>query len=498
MPFVSSQDLTGSSWVAIVKNTFVDILDPAEPENRRQLKPSLSCDDIPEPTLLTNWSGVQAKTTTGMRQTEAAISEHNSPNPEPSLECEGTQPEQSAAASQQSDLVPIIRNTFVEIFDPSEELCKRQLKPFRTCGDMPDPIIGATSQGLDASAALRSSAGPDKEVAADAPDRQPCVPVAASRQASRTASEELAEIEPETPSYTGSSCASFSDQNFQAGRKRNRSESETGPCTLRPKMDELAQLSGAQMMRHQEEPRAVRKGKVAEAESGGTFHSWAVDARKLRGSDRQLVSPPFSVSLGTQTAMFRLIISPASLTDSKSSLNFQKSSGWGTVQVKCEAVLPEAHGRMAYRIWAGAGERLQRPRGPVYHNFSETAVSSLPRGMDLWDFNVAVDPASSTFTVSFEQISISAISLTDALGTPCKTNRNADEFATTISSQTTSQAQTFATPQKLSMAATQRLPCVTPQRKPPRPLGIPGQFIEMLASVVDEDESSSSSSEDDT
>lgn len=507
MSFTDSQDLTGSGWVLIVKNTFVDILDPAEPRNRRQLKQSLTCGDVPEPTFLTSLSGVEAQTTAGTRWDEPAVSEKSSFAPDLDLPLEHeeihVQPGQPAAKTQHSDLIPIVRNTFVEVFDLSEQLCKRQLKPFRTCGDIPDPITGTASCGLDVSTALRGRACTDvTAVAARSIDHQPCVAVGATCQAAQIASAESLpcreEVEPEHPSYTGSACGSLSEQSFQAGPKRNRSESNVSSCTLRPKVAEPMRPPGAEIMHCQKDSsiQSASEGKAAEADSGSKYHPWVIDARKLRGSDRQLVSPPFSVSLGAQTAMFRLILVPASLTDPKSSgLNFQKTSGWGIVQVKCEAVLPEAHGRMTYRFWVGAGERLQRPRGPICHNFAETAVSSLPKGEDLWDFNVAVDPASSSFTIWLEQIS--AISLSDALGTPSKANsRNFDKFDMTVTSPTTSQGWPSTTPQNVSMAPTKRLPCATPQRKQLRPFGVPGRFVEMLASVVDANESSSSSEDD--
>jgi hypothetical protein len=143
---------------------------------------------------------------------------------------------------------------------------------------------------------------------------------------------------------------------------------------------------------------------IGRPRSQSKFHPWEVDARKLQGNYRQLVSPPFHITLGSQSVTFRLIITPKVPTDSKGGASFQKSKGWGTVQVKCEAALSDDIAEVTYRIWVGSGQTLQHPQGPVCHNFAQNAFSELPKGQDQWNFNAAVDEKSSTFRVSFEEI----------------------------------------------------------------------------------------------
>merc|ERR1712139_312928 len=61
---------------------------------------------------------------------------------------------------------------------------------------------------------------------------------------------------------------------------------------------------------------------------------WTVDARKLRSNHKQLMSPPFELSLGPQNtnALFKMGIYPK-----EEGSSFQKANGHGRVQVKCES-----------------------------------------------------------------------------------------------------------------------------------------------------------------
>merc|ERR1712048_755641 len=102
-----------------------------------------------------------------------------------------------------------------------------------------------------------------------------------------------------------------------------------------------------------------------------------------------------------EDAMVRLIIS--SKTKSTASTNFQKSSGWGSVQIRCQSALTQTAANLSYRIWVGDGEVWQKPRGPFCHNFAENAFCDLPPSSDLWDFNSAVNRATKTFTVCLEE-----------------------------------------------------------------------------------------------
>jgi len=131
---------------------------------------------------------------------------------------------------------------------------------------------------------------------------------------------------------------------------------------------------------------------------------WTVDARKLRGNDKQAVSPPFELSFGSQfpNVTFKMMIYPKIVNDSKGGASFKKAKGRGYVQLKCEAELSEAIANVQFRISIGSGDRQEDPRGPVSHNFSSSAVCGLPKDLEEWDFQSVVDQESMTFVVCLE------------------------------------------------------------------------------------------------
>jgi len=131
---------------------------------------------------------------------------------------------------------------------------------------------------------------------------------------------------------------------------------------------------------------------------------WVVDARKLRGNDKQAVSPPFELSFGSQfpNVTFKMMIYPKIVNDSKGGASFKKAKGRGYVQLKCEAELSEAIANVSFRISIGSGDKHEEPRGPVSHNFSSSAVCGLPKDLEEWDFASVVDQESMTFVVCLE------------------------------------------------------------------------------------------------
>jgi hypothetical protein len=129
---------------------------------------------------------------------------------------------------------------------------------------------------------------------------------------------------------------------------------------------------------------------------------WKVDGRKLQGKDKHIVLPVFAMTLGDQDAMFRLIIS--SRCEVKGCTSFVKSGGRGSVQLKCQTILPNNFANVSYRIWLGNKHTWLEPRDPFSHNFAESAISDLPAGSDLWDFNAAVDQETSVFAICLEEM----------------------------------------------------------------------------------------------
>lgn len=131
---------------------------------------------------------------------------------------------------------------------------------------------------------------------------------------------------------------------------------------------------------------------------------WTVDARKLRGNDKQAVSPPFELWLGSRlpSVTFKMMIYPKQVDGGKGGASFKKAHGRGIVQLKCETELTNALTPMSFRIMIGSADKQSPPRGPVLHNFSKSAVSGLPKDLDEWDFNTVVNQEFMTFVVGLE------------------------------------------------------------------------------------------------
>jgi len=134
--------------------------------------------------------------------------------------------------------------------------------------------------------------------------------------------------------------------------------------------------------------------------SGRSWIHWTVDARKLRGNDKQAVSPPFDLGGHFSQVTFKMMLYPTAINDGKGGASFKKARGRGYVQLKCEAELLEAAANVSFRIHVGK----QPPRGPVQHNFLHSAVCGLPKEIEEWDFGAAVDNESMTFVVCLEII----------------------------------------------------------------------------------------------
>jgi len=135
---------------------------------------------------------------------------------------------------------------------------------------------------------------------------------------------------------------------------------------------------------------------------------WVIEERKLKGQDKQAVSPAFTLDLPELgPTPFRLTIYPRPVSESRGGAGFRRAKGQGRVELKCEAQLPPPGARGAkgggvvFRIAVGRESKAQPWRGPVRHDFSEHSCCGLPRGQEDWDFQAAVDE-SRTFAVHLE------------------------------------------------------------------------------------------------
>jgi len=129
---------------------------------------------------------------------------------------------------------------------------------------------------------------------------------------------------------------------------------------------------------------------------------WNVDARKLRGNDKQAVSPSFDLSCGGRTLPFKMMIYPKQIPEQRGGASFKKSKGRGSITIKCEADVHHGTTPLTFRIYTGQGVNKQIPRGPVEHDFSASAICTLPRSIEEWDFQEVADRASTIFVVGLE------------------------------------------------------------------------------------------------
>jgi len=146
----------------------------------------------------------------------------------------------------------------------------------------------------------------------------------------------------------------------------------------------------------------------------GRFQAlWWVDARKLRGNDKQAVSPPFEMSSEAPIpgVKFKMMIYPKVMSDQKGGASFKKANGRGFVQLKCEAELSEATATFSFRISIGMGENKQAFRGPKIHNFLKGAVCGLDKHEEEWDFQTVVDPETMTFVVCLEIVPLADVDM---------------------------------------------------------------------------------------
>lgn len=130
------------------------------------------------------------------------------------------------------------------------------------------------------------------------------------------------------------------------------------------------------------------------SEVEGYFRTeWVVDARKLKGTDKQIVSPPFEVTLvpGMPPFSFKMTLVPKTID--RGGASFKKAEGVGHVQMKCHTDEDELKPLDRTRIRVSVGNEAQDIRGPFGHSFYDNLVFNLPKSQADWDFGAAADAA---------------------------------------------------------------------------------------------------------
>lgn len=124
--------------------------------------------------------------------------------------------------------------------------------------------------------------------------------------------------------------------------------------------------------------------------------AWTVDAARLRGNDKVIVSPPFGLPLGeghgSANATFKLVITPEDAPAAAKGASFKRTRGVGSLKLKCENELPASC--IVIQVVRAAGR--ERGGAPRAHDFAQCPVCVC---WDACDFSGLVDEVSSTFDV---------------------------------------------------------------------------------------------------
>jgi len=181
-------------------------------------------------------------------------------------------------------------------------------------------------------------------------------------------------------------------------------------ATVTPQRDRAATWSFPERDRVTGVPQPQTMNTVHDHDKTNYEVTWTVDARKLNGNDKQVVSPPFTLYFDRViSATFKMMIYPKDRdhggVDGKGGACFKRSSGQGIIQLKCEGDLSDKELEVKFKLAIGNGsasgmQSPKRPEQPVTHQFSQSAVCGLPKSSnDIWNFKEVVDPQSQTYNV---------------------------------------------------------------------------------------------------
>merc|ERR1719198_1317708 len=89
---------------------------------------------------------------------------------------------------------------------------------------------------------------------------------------------------------------------------------------------------------------------------------WTVDARKLKSSDREAVSPTFEVSCGG-VINFKMVLKPKTMDSNKGGACFKKSRNKGYVELRCvtdlEAAGAHVKPTLTFRLQIASAKRTE-------------------------------------------------------------------------------------------------------------------------------------------
>ena len=129
---------------------------------------------------------------------------------------------------------------------------------------------------------------------------------------------------------------------------------------------------------------------------------WTVDARVLKTSDREKVSPPFEVSMDGKEIQFKMCLRPSLTSESRGGASFRKAKGKGTVDLRClNEISPTRSCAVTFRVAIGKGSESHKVSKTMKHDFSQKPICQL-EGEEEWDFKTVTDEETQTFVVVLE------------------------------------------------------------------------------------------------
>jgi len=141
---------------------------------------------------------------------------------------------------------------------------------------------------------------------------------------------------------------------------------------------------------------------------------WTVDAKKLKTTDTQAVSPEFQLTFQQEQAVnFQTVIrpTPKPTRHGGKSHKFKQAGGKGSIELCCRDADPMIP-PVSFRFSVCSGKNFANPELPpgalVSHDFTTKTTCPGQEEWEEWDFERAVDDATKTFIVCLEILPSSA------------------------------------------------------------------------------------------
>jgi len=115
---------------------------------------------------------------------------------------------------------------------------------------------------------------------------------------------------------------------------------------------------------------------------------WEVPARKLTSTDKQVVSPPFTIIKAGQEVPFKLILFPVPTSDHHRGSCFKNSNDKGYMQLKCDGSPHDDSEELSLEFNFFVHTESEK-KGPVRNNFFEKSTCGLPRDISEWNLQTS-------------------------------------------------------------------------------------------------------------